>query len=165
MSELRPEFERAGARLAVVTGTDQGADDFMESVWKGGDLFVDDDEAFKRSLGHRPISAWWVLKPWVIKDVMSFVRQYGQSTTDVTNKKTQMLGGSMVIKNGEVVYVHRETTSFDNGNAKDLLAAVLGDGQAAPPKAKGTVNAGMLGEEKAASCTVDPSPDTATACN
>ena len=39
----------------------------------------------------------------------------------------------MVIKNGEVVYAHRETTTFDNGSAKELLDAVKGCSAAATP--------------------------------
>ena len=97
-------------------------------------VFVDDEEVFKKALGGKALSTWWILKPWVIKDVLSFAKKFGSFTGDVTDKKTQMLGGTMVIKNGEVIYVHRETSSFDNGDANDLLAAVLGKASTAVDK-------------------------------
>ena len=49
-----------------------------------------------------------------------------QLTSDVTDVKTQTLGGTIVVKDGKVVYAHQETKSFDNGDAKETLAAVLG---------------------------------------
>jgi len=114
----------------VVTGTDNGAEEFIEAAWKGGDVFVDEAEAFKKAVhggSGRSYSTWWLLKPWVIKDVLSFAKRFGSYTGDVTDSKTQILGGTMVIKpSGEVIYLHKETSSFDNGDAKDLLAAVLG---------------------------------------
>ena len=44
LSEMRSEFEAAGARLTIVAGTDVGAPEFMEQVWQGGELLVDDEE-------------------------------------------------------------------------------------------------------------------------
>ena len=41
---MRSEFEAAGARLTIVAGTDVGAPEFMEEVWQGGELWVDDEE-------------------------------------------------------------------------------------------------------------------------
>ena len=58
--------------------------------------------------------------------MLGFVKRFGMSTADTTDAKTQMLGGTIVVKEGKVVHVHRETSTFDNGSAKELLAAVLG---------------------------------------
>ena len=33
---------------------------------------------------------------------------------------------TFVVVNGKVVYTHHETKEFDNGNAREILAAVLG---------------------------------------
>ena len=33
---------------------------------------------------------------------------------------------TFVVVNGNVVYTHHETKEFDNGNAREMLAAVLG---------------------------------------
>ena len=128
MTEMRPQFDAAGARLTVVTGTDNGAAEFLEEAWKGGELYIDEEESFKKALhtDGGQLSAWWLLKPWVLKDVVSFARRFGSSTSDITDSKTQMLGGTMVIKNGQVVWIHRETSSFYNGDANEILAAVVG---------------------------------------
>ena len=130
MTELRGEFEKAGARLAVVSALDVGAQDFIDAVWTGGDLYVDSEETLKKALGGRSYRNWWLLKPWVLKDVASFAKKFGFGTNDTVDPKTQLLGGTFVVKDGAVVYVHRETTSFDNGSGKEVLAAVLGKSSA-----------------------------------
>ena len=33
--------------MVVVSAQATGAEDFIEAVWQGGELFVDEDEAFK----------------------------------------------------------------------------------------------------------------------
>ena len=37
--------------MVVVSAQATGAEDFIEAVWQGGELFVDEDEAFKKALG------------------------------------------------------------------------------------------------------------------
>lgn len=123
---MRPEFEKAGARLAIVSAIETGADEFIDKVWPGGELYFDDEEAFKKALGQTTYRTWWLLRPSVMRNIVSFAGSFGSSQADVTDKKTQLLGGTFVVKNGEVVYTHRETSTFDNGNARELLAAVLG---------------------------------------
>ena len=123
---MRPQFDEAGARLAVVTSQDKGAQEFVDAVWKGGAIYIDDDEAFKRALGSRSYKYWWLLRPTVVKKIISYVGSFGQNTVDSMDAKTQLLGGVFIVKNGEVIYTHRETPTFDNGNAKEMLAAVLG---------------------------------------
>jgi hypothetical protein len=112
--------------LTIVSAQDKGAQEFIDAVWPGGELYTDEAEAFKDALGGKPYKTWWLLKPWVAKDVLSFTKRFGQSSSDVLDKKTQKLGGTIVFKEGKVVHVHRETATFDNGSAKELLAAVLG---------------------------------------
>ena len=129
--KLRPEFEKAGARLAVVSGTDFGAEEFIKDVWPDGDLYIDDAEVMKKALhgggDGTPYKLSWMAKPSVLWAMFKLpVKATGQSTADVTHEKTKLLGGSFVVKDGNVVYIHRETSSFDNGSAKELLAAVLG---------------------------------------
>lgn len=124
---MRSEFESANARLVIVSGTDQGSDEFIDAVWKDGELYIDDEEAFKDALGGVQYKNWWLLKPKVASQILSLVKNFGQSAADVTNKKTQKLGGTLVIKAGQVIYQHHETSTFDNGSAKDILAAIKGD--------------------------------------
>jgi len=69
---------------------------------------------------------WWLLLPSALFNMAGYVKRVGSGTSDVTDKATQILGGTFVVKDGKVVYTHKETSSFDNGDAKELLAAVLG---------------------------------------
>jgi len=134
LTALRPEFEKAGAKLAVVSSLDTGAQDFLDAVWPNGELYIDEAEAFKYALGGEKYKYWWLLRPSVIAKIVSFVRSYGTFTGDTTDKKTQMLGGTFVVKGGEVVFMHRETATFDNGDAREILAAVLGKDVADVPQ-------------------------------
>jgi len=123
---LRPEFERAGARLAVVSSIDTGAQEFTDAVWPDGEIYIDEEETFKKALGGQIYRTFWLLRPVVLRNLASVLRKHGTATADVTDKKTQLLGGTFVVKQGEVVYTHRETATFDNGDAREVLAAVLG---------------------------------------
>lgn len=123
---MRPEFERAGARLAIVSSIDTGAQEFIDTVWKDGDIYIDEAEAFKLAIGGgEKYKNFWLLKPSVLLSLRK-VLTHGSSTADVTDKKTQLLGGTFVVKDGEVVYSFKETAAFHNGDARELLAAVLG---------------------------------------
>lgn len=112
--------------MTIVSAQDKGAQEFIDAVWPGGELYTDEAEAFKDALGGTKYKTWWLLKPWVLKDVLSFATRFGQSTSDAMDTKTQKLGGTIVFREGRAVHVHRETATFDNGNAKELLAAALG---------------------------------------
>jgi len=117
----------------VVTGQEKGAQEFIDAVWKGGEIFTDEEEAVKRALGGTLYKKRWLLWPSVLKNAISFAGKFGSETADVTDEKTQMLGGTLVIKDGAVVHSHQETQSFDNGDAQALLAAVLGTCDGPPP--------------------------------
>lgn len=110
----------------VVSAAETGAKEFIDAVWKNGELYVDEREAFKYALGTSEVRSWWVLKPSVLRHVLSYSASYGTANTDIKDPKTRLLGGTFVVRNGEVVHVHRETASFDNGDASEVLAAVLG---------------------------------------
>mmetsp|Transcript_16765 Transcript_16765/g.36311 ORF Transcript_16765/g.36311 Transcript_16765/m.36311 type:complete len:136 (-) Transcript_16765:344-751(-) len=134
---MRPQFERAGARLAVLSSTDNGAADFISAVWPEGEVYIDSDETFKKALGTQKPSLWRALLPSAIRRALTFVKTTGQNTADISDKKTQLLGGTFVVKNGEVVFTHYETPNFENGDARELLAAVLGKSVEVCPTASG----------------------------
>lgn len=111
-------------------------------MWPNGEIFIDENEEFKKALGGGQVRNWWLLKPSVLMNIVSYARSFGAGTKDTTHKKTQLLGGTFVVVNGEVVYTHRETSTFDNGSAKELLAAVLGkDVKDLPPDVGATPQA------------------------
>lgn len=126
LSALRPEFERAGTKLTVVSAVETGAQDFLDNVWPGGALYIDEEESVKKALGGTPYKMWWLLKPSVLRVASSFAKRFGFASDDLTDKKTQLTGGVFVVKKGEVAFVHRETSTFDNGDAREILAAALG---------------------------------------
>jgi hypothetical protein len=122
---MRSEFEAAGARLTIVAGTDVGAPEFMEEVWQGGELWVDDEEKVKKALGGRAYKNYWLLRPSVMRHALSYVGRFGTGTSDLLHEKTNLLGGTLVLsKEGKVVHEFQETSSFYQGEAADLLAAV-----------------------------------------
>ena len=138
--------------MVVVSSQDKGAQDFLDAVWPNGELFIDEQEAFKKAFGAVQYSNWWLLKPSVLSKARSYFKLFGTNTVDTFDTKTQMLGGvrallsrpcppvghmptlflppcvcqTFVVVNGNVVYTHHETKEFDNGNAREMLAAVLG---------------------------------------
>lgn len=95
-------------------------------------MYIDEAEAVKTALGGPKYSNFWLLKPSVIRAMVSFVRRFGAGSTDVTDKKTQLLGGTFVVRGGEVVYAHVENSNFDNGDANQMLAAVIGESAKEP---------------------------------
>ena len=97
-------------------------------MWPGGELYIDEAEAVKDALGAQGFSNRWLLRPSVLKDVVRFTKNFGTSTGDLTDAKTQKRGGTFVVVDNKVVYVHRETERFDNGDANELLQAVLQGG-------------------------------------
>jgi hypothetical protein len=136
LTSLRPQFEAAGVKLTVLSGTENGAADFVREVWKGGELYIDEHEQFKKAIhGGNTVSAisMALLNPWLLRTMLSLGRQLGAYNGDVSDKKTQVLGGTMLIKNGKAIFVHKETSSFNSGDANDLLFAALGGNSAPTP--------------------------------
>lgn len=128
LSVLQPAFEKVGARLAVVSASEQGADEFKSAAWPKGELYIDEEESFKKALGERGVSVWRALLPSVLARAVRILRttMVGQSTADLSDPKTKLLGGTFVVKDGEVIFTHQETNTFYNGDAREVLAAVLG---------------------------------------
>jgi len=112
--------------MVVVSAVDTGAQEFLDAVWPGGELWIDEEEAFKKALGGTAYRTWWLLKPSVLRRMLSVAKAHGTGTAYTTDPKTALLGGTFVVKGGEVVFVHHETSAFENGSARDILAAVTG---------------------------------------
>ena len=118
----------------MVSGTDIGSQDFLDAVWKGGELYIDDDEIFKRALGGEKYKNRWLLKPSVLKNLVGYTKANGQATNDLSSEKTQMLGGTMVFSaKGELLHEYHESSSFDNGSGQALLEVVQGKTPATTP--------------------------------
>ena len=113
-------------RLAVVTGSLVGAEDFVGAVWPGGEDYVGEAEAFKRMIhgaGGGKYKGWWLLRPSVIRHVVRYGTRFGHNEADISEKGNQMLGGTAIVEGGRVTYSFKETAKFDNGSAADILEA------------------------------------------
>ena len=79
----------------------------------------------KKALGGRAYKNYWLLRPSVMRDLVGYVRRFGTGTSDLLHAKTNMLDGTLVLsKEGKVVHEFQETSTFYQGEAADLLAAV-----------------------------------------
>lgn len=95
-------------------------------MWPNGDLYFDEEEEFKKAIsGGREYRALDLFRPATLWKLASNVRKSGAASNDISDKKTKLMGGTFVVLKNEVVYVHRENSNFDNGDARELLAAVL----------------------------------------
>ena len=79
--------------MVVVSAQDKGAQDFLDAVWPNGELFIDEEEEFKKALGAQQYSNFWLLKPSVLSKARSYFKSFGMNTADTLDAKTQMLGG------------------------------------------------------------------------
>ena len=108
--------------MVVVSAQATGAEDFIEAVWQGGELFVDEDEAFKKALGGLPYKNRWLFKPSVLARLGSVVGN-GRDFSDL-NDKSQMLGGTMVVDRSGVLFAKPESESFAHAEVDEVLEAM-----------------------------------------
>ena len=59
-----------GVTLAAVSSQAQGAEDFRAAAWPAP-VYLDEADAFKQALGSPNFSNWWLLKPSVIRGIIS----------------------------------------------------------------------------------------------
>jgi len=111
-----------GVRLSVVVSQDTGIDDFVEAVWKGGEVLIDDGEIFKKALGGETYKNRWLLNPMVIRRIFQ-VAGLGTRTDDL-NEKSNMLGGAMIVSKDGIHFAQAETSSFVYPSADTLLQAL-----------------------------------------
>ena len=60
---LTLSLRRCRFHAVVVSAQAAGAQEFMDTVWRGGDLYVDPEQTFKKALGAVKTKNWWILKP------------------------------------------------------------------------------------------------------
>lgn len=82
-------------------------------------MYIDDENGFKQALGGVSFSNFWLMKPSVIARIIR-ARVLGSSMDDL-NDKTSILGGTIVVKNSQVVFHQREGSSFNYANPDDFL--------------------------------------------
>ena len=130
--ERREELWAAGiSRMVVVSAQATGAEDFIEAVWQGGELFVHEDEAFKKALGGLPYKNRWLFKPSVLARLGTVVGN-GRDFSDL-NDKSQMLGGTMVVDRSGVLFAKPESESFAHAEVDEVLEAMRAGNVAPTP--------------------------------
>lgn len=124
---MRPAFDKLGVGLVVVSAQAAGAQEFMDTVWRGGDLYVDPEQTFKKALGAVKTKNWWILKPSVLKQVFGLSKKYGHAENDI-NKLSEMQGGMFVIKSGDqgVHWKGQENSEFGLPAAEAVFEAAQG---------------------------------------
>ncbi len=134
LHSMRSDFEKAGARLVVVSAQPTGAQAFLDAVWSDGELYVDEDEGFKKALGEnsnaQKYSNWWLLRPGSLLNIFRSTGN-GKSFDDL-NAKSMTLGGEFVIHPSKgVVFQRREDSTFGHASGATLLEVVraLNDGR------------------------------------
>ena len=130
--ERREELSAAGIqRMVVVSAQATGAEAFIEAAWQGQELFIDEDEAFKRALGGLPYKNRWLFKPSVLARLGSVVGN-GRDFSDL-NDKSQMLGGTMVVDRSGVLFAKPESESFAHAEVDEVLEAMRAGNVAPTP--------------------------------
>lgn len=89
-------------------------------MWSEDEIYIDDENSFKQALGGKAYRNVWLMKPSVIAAIVR-ARILGMSQVDL-NSKTSILGGTIVVKDGQVVFEQREGSSFNYADPEDILA-------------------------------------------
>lgn len=101
---------------------DTGAEDFKASVWQEDSVYVDDENAFKMALGGKQYKNSWLLSFSVIKRILR-TKHLGVKQDDM-NDKTSYLGGTILVKNSDIVFKQTENSSFMYASPDEVLGAV-----------------------------------------
>ena len=75
----------------------------------------------KKALGGRAYKNYWLLRPSVVRHLVSYASRFGTGTSDVLHEKTNLLGGTLVLsKEGKILL----TTIQENAPMLDRLLGV-----------------------------------------
>lgn len=119
--ESRSDFEAKGVTLAAVSSQAQGAEDFRAAAWPAP-VYLDEADAFKQALGSPNFSNWWLLKPSVIRGIISGSK-YGTDMSDL-NAKTSVMGGVILVGPSGVAFSRVEGSEFQMPAAAEILSAL-----------------------------------------
>lgn len=126
MRDRYPEFDAAGARVAVVgTGTVEDLDAFLAERPVPFDAFVDPDLSARAAYEVERGSWYAVAMAPSVLAAGAIAAAEGHFVGRPTGDPRQ-LPASFVISGGEIVYEHRGKTSADVAPIDDLLAALAG---------------------------------------
>ena len=109
--------------MSAVTSQPAGIDEFKEAVWQGGEVLLDESETFKKALGGQMYKNHWLLSPAVIRRIFQVQDRFGIQTSDL-NKKSNLLGGVMIVNKDGVLFAEAETSGFIYPSADTLLRAL-----------------------------------------
>lgn len=124
LSERRDDFAAKGIKLIAISSQSQNWEEFKAAVWKDDDVFVDEDDAFKKALGGGQIPQYrnmWLLKPSV---VLAIARSMKWGTGSDLNAKTSSLGGTILVQDDVVRFAQTEDSTFNYAPVDEVLGVI-----------------------------------------
>ena len=125
LSQRRRDFAARGVKLVAVSPILDNYDEFRKVSWPDDELYIDEGSEFKKALGDggvaTKISMMSLLWPSVIKFILSSTK-YGSQNNDI-GESTLTHGGTIVIRNSEVLFAEAEASAFVYPAVDSVLAA------------------------------------------
>lgn len=122
LADRRNDFAAKGVKLIAIGSVETGAEDFKAAVWPEDSLYIDDENAFKMMLGGKQFKNSWLLSFSVIRRI--FRTKHLGARQDDMNEKTSYLGGTIVVRDSDVIFKQTENSSFAYATADELLQAI-----------------------------------------
>lgn len=148
LGAARAQFDEIGVRLVVIAPGTTGVQAFIDAVWEGGEVFVDDGAEFKKAMwegdkGGGKLSNFWLAKPTVIAKMLKVAKLYGHEENDIKLPTAPLLGGELLLgrrattgDNG-VLFEFHENSEFGHASVETLLTqarkAMAATAAPAPP--------------------------------
>merc|ERR1719409_282447 len=99
--------------------------EFQEVCWPDDDIYIDEECEFKKALGEggvpTKISYLSLMRPSVIGSIIS-TGKFGAQGGDI-EARTLTVGGTIVIKNSEVLFSEPESSTYTYASVDSVLAA------------------------------------------
>eukprot|EP00930_Biecheleria_cincta_P035769 TRINITY_DN24585_c0_g1_i1.p1 TRINITY_DN24585_c0_g1~~TRINITY_DN24585_c0_g1_i1.p1 ORF type:complete len:131 (-),score=20.51 TRINITY_DN24585_c0_g1_i1:119-511(-) len=122
LSDRRNDFAAKGVKLVAISSVDMGAEEFRSAVWPNDAIYVDDENAFKMALGGQQYKNSWLCSFSVIRKIFR-TKYLGMKSDDISDK-TSYLGGTLVVRDSEVLFRKTEDSSFSYAEPDEVLAAM-----------------------------------------
>ena len=89
------DFEAEGARLIIVVSEAHVSQAHALVSWRGGEVYIDEGDAFKRALGAGPVPRSVMINPAILVGAVNNAMRYGNSFADTASPGANLLGGEV----------------------------------------------------------------------
>jgi len=89
VQEIRKEFQKIGVTLIAIANQTINAEDFLETVWEGLPLYIDENSGFQKAVGTPKYSYFW-LHNAIYRGCTETLPKAGPSFGDVNSKADQV---------------------------------------------------------------------------